>query len=422
VTTNKVWVIEPRDPFIARDGKPFGVGVSAATLPFPYPSTTTGGIRTRAGLSSGGSFIDANGKPDQILISKVRSIETKGALLVELNGDNEIEDWLMPAPADALLLEHQSDHHKARVKRLVPLNIGDGITNLKQDPHGSDNLAPVGLSEFDPHKPFQKAPRFWRWCNYEKWLLEPDNLPLAVNPKYLGHDGAIVQIRTHVALNPETWTAQQGQLFQTRGLEFTWCGEPVLGNTSRLAMAVSVGNQPLAQSIDAGLAPLGGERRTVAWRASAKQLPSECLGEIATQVAKDRACRVVLLTPAYFTNGSRPTWLLSKQHNVKPELIGFANARAEVISGWDFEHYENTNGRVVRGQPKPTRRLMPGGSTFFLKLTANTDSEIRAWVEQMWMNCVSDDATNGSRDQYRHDGFALAAIGVWDGKLQDMKI
>jgi CRISPR-associated protein Cmr3 len=160
MTTNKIWIIEPRDPFIARDGKPFSVGVSAATLPFPFPSTTTGGIRTRAGFSSGGSFIDANGKPDQILISKAKSIETKGALLVELNEGNDIEDWLMPAPADALLVEHQSDRHKARVKRLVPLNIGDGITNLKQDPHGSDNLAPVGMPEFDPHKAFEKAPRF----------------------------------------------------------------------------------------------------------------------------------------------------------------------------------------------------------------------------------------------------------------------
>jgi CRISPR-associated protein Cmr3 len=422
MTVSKVWIIEPRDPFIARDGKPFGVGVSAATLPFPFPSTTTGGIRTRAGLSSGDSFIDANGKPDQSLISKVKGIEIKGALLVELNGDSEIEDWLMPAPADALLLEHQSDRHKARVKRLVPLNIGDGVTNLKLDPHGSDDLAPVGLSEFDPHKPFEKAPRFWRWCDYKKWLLEPENLPLAVNPKYLGNDGATMETRTHVALDPDTWAAREGQLFQTRGLEFTRCAEPGLGNTRRLAMALSVGDQALAQRIGAGLAPLGGERRTVAWRASVKQLPRECLGEIATQVAKDRACRVVLLTPAYFTSGSRPTWLLSKQHNVKPDLIGFANAREQVISGWDFEYYGSKNGRVVRGQPKPTRRLMPGGSTFFLKLAANSDSEIRGWVEQMWMNCVSDDAIDGPPDQYRHDGFGLAVIGVWDGKPQEMKV
>ena len=46
MAVSKVFIVEPRDPFIARDGKPFGVGVSAATLPFPFPSTTTGGVRT----------------------------------------------------------------------------------------------------------------------------------------------------------------------------------------------------------------------------------------------------------------------------------------------------------------------------------------------------------------------------------------
>src|SRR5438105_12533871 len=89
MTTSTIWIIEPRDPFIARDGKPFGVGVSAATLPFPFPSTTTGGVRTRAGLASG-SFIDSNGRPNVKLITEVKEIATCGALLVELDEDGEI--------------------------------------------------------------------------------------------------------------------------------------------------------------------------------------------------------------------------------------------------------------------------------------------------------------------------------------------
>ena len=52
----KTWIIEPHDSFIARDGRPFGLiaGVRAASLPFPFPSTTTGGVRTRAGLDAAG--------------------------------------------------------------------------------------------------------------------------------------------------------------------------------------------------------------------------------------------------------------------------------------------------------------------------------------------------------------------------------
>jgi len=421
MAASKVWIIEPRDPFVARDGKPFGVGVSAATLPFPFPSTTTGGVRTRAGLASG-SFLNNKGEPDRDLIEQVKRIHVAGALLVELNEEGEIEDWLVAAPADALLLGHAGDRRKARVKRLVPLNVGDGLTNLKRGSHESDKLAPVGLPEFDPSKPFDGAPRLWRWCDFKKWLLEPDDLPLAVNPRYLGHNGATIETRTHVALNPQTLTAQDGQLFQTHGLEFTHCENTNLGTAKRLAMAVCVEGHPLAQKIEEGMAPLGGERRTVAWRESARQLPKECLSDITAQVAKDKALRVVLLTPAFLGQGSRPTWLPSERHGVKLELVGIANGRAQVISGWDLEHHAMKHGRVVRGQPKPTRRLLPAGSVFFLRFVEGKDPAVKTWIESLWMSCVSDDSPSGDTDQYRNDGFGLAAIGVWDGQLQTMKV
>jgi CRISPR-associated protein Cmr3 len=410
MTTSKVWIIEPRDPFIARDGKPFGVGTSAATLPFPFPSTTTGGVRTRAGLA-GGNFVDNAGQPNQRLIAEVKEIATSGALLVELDEQGEIENWFVHAPSDALLLEAKTEKSKAQIKRLLPLDIGkDGLTNLKQDPHGSDTLAPVGLAEFDLNKPFDKAPRFWRWEKFKEWLVSPEHLTITIDPKDLGHGGAVTETRTHVAIDPNTWTSLEGQLFQTRGLEFTHCDEKRLEAAKRLALAVCIEDYPLAQQIKGGLAPLGGERRVVAWRKSNRQLPSECLSDIQNIVANDETCRVVLLTPAYFTQGSRPTWLLSEKHNVKVELQAIANGRAQVISGWDFE----------KRMPKPTRRLAPAGSVYFLKLDGDK-AHIKSWVEKMWMQCVSDDSPDGDTAQYRRDGFGLAAIGVWDGQLQPMK-
>jgi CRISPR-associated protein Cmr3 len=413
MATSNVWIIEPRDPFIARDGKPFGVGVSAATLPFPFPSTTTGGVRTRAGLTSG-SFQDGNGDPNKKLIEQVRKIEVAGALLVELNEQGEIQEWFMPAPCDALL-EAKGAGDKVRIKRLLPLDIGKGITNLDQVPHENDKLAPVGSLEFGAAKPFDKAPRFWRWENLSKWLSEPDKLPLALNPKFLGHSGAVIETRTHVAIDPETLTAQENQLFQTRGLEFTLCNELQLADVKRLAFAVSVGDCDLAQRISTGLAPLGGERRTVAWRKSSKAFPrSPALEQVVEAVLKQktRACRLVLLTPAFFESGSRPTRLLSEEHGVKIELQAIANNRAQVISGWDLE---------IR-KPKPTRRLAPAGSVLFLRFVKGNDLEITQWLERTWMSCVSDDAPDGDKDQYRHDGFGLAALGVWDGQLRTMKV
>src|SRR5438105_1620121 len=111
------WIIEPHDPLIVRDGRPFGPDPSAraVSLAFPFPSTTTGGVRTRSGLKTDGTF-------DVAQINRVKQIKVRGPLLVQLaQNDDKIEQWLVPAPADALLLE--ADPLKkdfALCKRLVP--------------------------------------------------------------------------------------------------------------------------------------------------------------------------------------------------------------------------------------------------------------------------------------------------------------
>src|SRR3989440_10121049 len=99
----EIWLIEPHDPLIVRDGKPFGPnsGARASTLPFPFPSTTTGGIRSRAGMNNDGIF-------DTNQISRVKTIKVRGPLLVQLLEDGNsitVNEWLVPAPADALLFE-----------------------------------------------------------------------------------------------------------------------------------------------------------------------------------------------------------------------------------------------------------------------------------------------------------------------------
>ncbi|NTV66005.1 MAG: hypothetical protein HGA65_21065, partial [Oscillochloris sp.] len=62
--------------------------------------------------------------------------------------------------------------------------------------------------------------------------------------------------------------------------------------------------------------------------------------------------------------------------------------------------------------PKATRRLAPAGSVYFLRL-AGTEDAIRAWVEQTWMQCVSDN------QQSRDDGFGLAVLGIWNNTRED---
>lgn len=380
-----IWIIEPRDPLIVRDGRPFGPtpGARAASLTFPFPSTTTGGVRTRDGLDTDGRFQISE-------IPRVKQIAVRGPLLVELDSSRgDIAQWFAPAPADALLLDVEPpDPEKAMLKRLVPLELPpQASTNLPSD------LSLVGMPKPDPRKPCGKAPRYWNWDKFEQWLLNPQDGEVTLTD--LGHNGPMQEERMHVSIEPSTQTAAEGALFQTRGLEFTR-----KENRTRLALAVATD----APNLKEGIAPLGGERRLVSWRRSSKSLPS-CPDALRADIVEHRHCRVMLLTPAHFLNGSKPSWLVSQREGVTPSLQAIAISRPQVVSGWDFE----TN------RPKPTRRLAPAGTVLFLKLNGD-DTAIKKWIDATWMQCVSDE------DRDRHDGFGLAALGVWDGGLQPMEV
>jgi CRISPR-associated protein Cmr3 len=405
----KTWIIEPRDPLIVRDGKPFDAnpGARATTLAFPFPSTTTGGVRTRAGLDNNGVF---DVRPENI--ARVKEIAVRGPLLVELMPDsNEILEWLVPAPADALLLEAEQSNDTAtdkqpdaRRKWLVPIIHSDNIALLTNLPKMSPFL--VGQVAHQAAKPIKQAPKFWYWKAFKSWLLQPayeDEVTL----RDLGHSGPTQEVRTHVRIQPDTQVAQEGYLFQTRGLEFTESSpdkdSSELSAAKRLALAVMTDSD----NVQGGFAALGGERRMVSWREGkeSNRLPATCPTELVDRIKKDRACRVILLTPAWFEQGWQPDWLFQERVGVTPELQAVALQRPQIVSGWDFE----------QRAPKKTRRLVAAGSVFFLKLNGEKEA-IGKWIETVWLQCISDD------EIARHDGFGLAVVGVWDGKPQSMRL
>ncbi|MBX3013286.1 MAG: type III-B CRISPR module-associated protein Cmr3 [Caldilineaceae bacterium] len=392
----KTWIIEPRDPLIARDGRPFGPnsGIRATSHAFPFPSTTTGGVRTRAGLDSKGHF-------DVSRIDDVKKIAVQGPLLVQLNDEHEIETWLPPAPADALLLEIDN---RVERKQLVPLQLPQGA---QTDLPAGLNL--VGMRRPVPDKPLNKPLRYWYWREFEEWLLSPQER--SIQTAELGQPGPIVEQRTHLRVNQATQTAEEGLLFQTRGLTFTYWQKNIepqrqadgnsisWGVAKRLALVVATDGD-----IRAGLSALGGERRTVTWRKSDSALPEPPAGLI-EHIAEQSACRLILLTSACFRDGYHPDFLLQPQHGVIPHVQGLALPRYQVVSGWDFEI----------NKPKPTRRLTPAGTVIFLKLDGDKTA-IHQWANHFWLQtCISD------AEQDRLDGFGLAVLGTWSGKLETMK-
>lgn len=383
----QTWIIEPRDSLIARDGKPFGANVAhATTLDFPFPSTTTGGVRTRAGI--------INGKFDVSQIDSVKNIEVRGALLAELDQHGEISDFYLPSPADALLLQsaEQREKNEAQLHRFLPLDTeklsGDSnnrnLSNLpEQIPYA------VGLTRTDnKDKPFNDL-KFWSWKNALKpWVTESYNAS-SISLNDFGIKGLIKDARVHVAIN-ENLASVESALFQTRGLEFNY-GDGDLSEIKKLSLVVFVDDSNSQKLEDKGnLSPLGGERRLVSWRKSNQtKLPFDCPPDVRQQIVKDGHCRLMLLTPGFFESGL-------PESNADYEIKAVASNRYQTVSGWDFE----TN------QPKPTRRLVPAGSILFLQIK----TDVEKWIENTWMNCI------GDSEEEKKAGFGLSILGTWDGK------
>ncbi len=414
-----VWIIEPHDPLIVRDGKPFDIsaGARSTSLAFPFPSTTTGGVRTRAGLNDKGVF-DLHKKD----IPELKKLAVRGPLLVQLNGEDSGE-LLVFAPLDALLFspeEGKETPGQAILQQLVPLLIREGIAYAEFSRYKGEPLAVVGLVHPEVSKPAKNTPLYWHWKKFERWLIDPKKECHTITMNEQGHNGPQREQRTHVSIDAERASADEGMLFTTSGLEFTHIEKGslsheskdyTLSNAKRLALAMIVDERnTFATKLQDGLTGFGGERRIVSWRKSGIAIPS-CPEEIVQEVVNKKACRVILLTPAYFARGYYPTWLLQEQHGVEPVLKAIAVQRPQVISGWDLD---------LKG-PKPTRRLTPAGTVLFLSLKNSSDEAIREWIDKIWMYCVSDDSeASNNPEENCMDGFGVAVIGTWSGKPEEI--
>jgi CRISPR-associated protein Cmr3 len=402
-----IWLVEPRDPLIVRDGRPFGPdpGAWATSLPFPFPSTIAGGVRARSGLDENGAFKYAPQDKEQL--ERLKKISIRGPLLVQLEDEsNDIakDEWLVPLPHDVQFFAAGSSG-LARLLRLVPLQSpADARTDF--DREGQErHLLFVGHVDRTLRKPLSSKLRYLHWCQFQNWLIDPARLEnehgviLSDLETALGRNDLVRDQRLHVSMDNDRDAGKDGLLFGTSGLEFTYPGDvPRLHNAKRLALAVDVDGETVAP----GVTGFAGERRMVVWRKSEAQLP-ECPSEIEQAIKHDRQCRLILLTPGCFADGYYPvTWLHThaERLGIHIDVRAIVVRRPQVVSGWDLE---------LR-KPKPARRLVPAGTVMFLSLRGGDDAALSSWISEIWMHCVSD----GEQD--RRDGFGLAALGTWSGQ------
>lgn len=367
------WLLEPRDPFIARDGRPFHPqpGARARTLPLPLPSTIAGAFRSRAG----GDPFDKNRLPDLLR----RSVH--GPWLVGLDEKGGVIELYFPAPSDVVYQlpdnVKDDDSKELILHRLAPMSPPAGFkTNLPKA-----LVYPLGLEVPFDGKP-ARAPAFLRARHFLDWL--EGTFSGTISQGELGLGPLELDARLHVALQEGGRTAKEGALFLTEGLVFE-------SRKERLAMLAHT-----SLDLEPGIGRVGGEGRLSAFRKTKPVLPS-CPESIAEKIVRHRACRLVLITPGIFDDGYKPALIDSE--DVRATIVAAAVSSCGSASGWDFD----------KQRPKPTRRLASAGSVYFVKLDGE-ESAIRRWVESYWLKSVAE------QPQDQRDGWAIAMLGFWDGE------
>lgn len=395
--------ITAHDPLIARDGRPFGLGIRMKSLDWFYPSVLAGSLRTMLGNITNSDF-------NSNAIGDLKKISISGPLPF----------WqgrlYFHAPKDILVKEENKKREdKAYAIRPVDLksdNWKDCGCNLPEE-----GLIPAMLPESvkDEFKP-AKMPSLWSIEMMKKWLINakgdgfnspPDPDKIAGNPNFL--DLPKKESRTHVKIDADLGVAKDTQLFETIGLDFS-----IKDSMNSIELAARVENEgefanDLAK-IDR-FNTIGGERRLARWKSQELPQAWDFPSDLASNFTGNKV-RMVLATPAIFSDGWKPGWLKgwpddddNKAPDYWPEglklkLISACTERWKPISGWSLE-----KGRRRPG-PKPIRRLVPAGSVYFFQIEGNADAATLA--KSLWLRSVCDNK------QDRLDGFGLALWGIWD--------
>lgn len=403
------WLIEPRDPLIVRDGKPIGGDARIETMPFPFPSTTAGAVRTRMASPQGEFSLS---KDDA---KKLLEIPVAGPIMAEVNvASGEAENFLFPAPRDALVFPEKNQQQKVThltIRRLAPPKSSSLPDGARTDSLGDHELLPIAaLGGEKTEKLYDKAPAYWNETQMLTWLEKANGDDVTCAPEELGLGQLPTETRMHVAIQPGERVGMDGQLFQTKGLRFVQ-NQQAPGERSnwrhirQLAISIRTPGGSIngdSMQLQNELAPIGGERRLARWRKSAKEWP-KCPDEIVKAIQNSKAARIVLVAPAVFKYGALPGWNGQAWPLGGPVIAtvkGACVGRPEIVSGWD----------MAKNGPKASRRLAPAGSVYFVEL-AGSDDDVAKWVRETWLSSVSDEP------QDRLDGFGLAMVGVWeDGK------
>jgi len=391
--------LEPRDGTFLKDGRGWFTSESnrAGTLVWPFGTTVRGAVRAALGHAVEADRRSSLGQKDWLPLNE--DVEVSAVLpLARRVGDEG--SWactsrLWPAPLDTTLLDGQ-----ANVVGLEPVAAPASILSLDD----ADESAAIAAMLHPRHaaglaKPLP-MPRFWSDASFIAWLCgkAPERHAIEHTPQ------PGVRTQTHVCINRETGTADEGKLFSGGVVEpHTRGSDGNLLQWSFAAVSHTLGGLR-AGRLDGRVVRLGADGRTAVC-----QLLPESLFAIPADLeqaftAGSRGMRLVLVGPASFDSGWRPASLAVRNGRFIGRFAGLDDVvvhgacvgRPEHVSGWD----------VANGSPKSTRRLAPAGSVYFLSKRSGEPFSA-ADARAVWLASVGEPI-------HRPDRLGAVVPGIWN--------
>ncbi len=369
------WVfIEASDVWLFRDNKPFSAQqnfVAQGQFP-PTPMTIQGAVRTHflenALLSEGRSWGDyRRGNVSSSIIQTVGlpafdgqhatqgSLHITGPFVARLNNDGTVER-LLPAPLDLLAQKIENTNPEAyRYRLLTPAKGCDFATELP----------------FEGWRPLEGGGHGFK--ETQGWLSESDFM------HYLKGDVSKVEHlsdkRVFALENRVGLALDYGRRSH---IESMFYQAEFVRPCDQVGLLIHVDHPVFTNN---GYLSLGGESRSGHFQVvnNMKPLPQTGSGKV----------KIVLLTPAYFSEGWMP-----ENNDWSPwvgggKLVSVVVGKSHSISGWD----------MAANRPKPLRHYVPAGSVFFFE---NAD-----------VQGIPFTATPPNSLDHGAIGFGTFAVGSW---------
>ena len=374
-------IIKPIDPIVCRDSRPFGVdqGNRMYCMNWPSPSMLAGSLRTLIGKCFIGESI-----ADTFDIDALKRIMITGPFACVGN------ELFFQTPFDLVAVGASKDAEEiAAFDSIRPetLRENEGINCVLGDiriqpsirQHLKKDTFPVKNAQFLSNREMDT----WLQDLYPSKAIKKQDIRIAKEE------------RTHVAIDNERASAEESMLFSSEALDFS--------KDISLSLKAETQDADYADMIKKinCTHSLGGERRLARWQYSTKIDGWQPSADLKTRLKTSCCLRMILATPAIFSNGWYPGWLTEKDTDgyacgviphteIKVRLISALIGRWMPIAGWNYEKQNNKSG------PKALRRMVPAGGVYFLEII-NNKKLIDSDIESIWLKALEtgQDATDG---------------------------